>query len=333
MTTTNHRSTISLALAATALLAWAPPATAEDCGSPCTVTRAGLPTFRLVNTVSGVDDWDLETSAFGVELALRSDDPNTGAFRVEHGADSNTLVINGDGRVGIGTTVPAVEFQINSVIPQIILDDISPGSGQGRIRMSDNRLTLGSNNGQFVIDTRAGTAVMSITESSKVAIGGFANPQATLHVNGDFRVNSGARIDGDVALGSSRTLKTAFAAVDPAEVLTKLADLPVASWRYKSEEESARHIGPFAEDFQRLFGLGDGETISMVDAQGVALAAIQGLKESLDAKDAELSAVRNRNDELEARLAALSTADGELRNELQELKDALASGQCMSGTR
>ena len=76
----------------------------------------------------------------------------------------------------------------------------------------------------------------------------------------------------------------------------------MASWRYKTEDESARHIGPFAEDFQRLFGLGDGETISMVDAQGVALAAIQGLQERVAAKESELD---QRLAEKEADLARL----------------------------
>lgn len=91
----------------------------------------------------------------------------------------------------------------------------------------------------------------------------------------------------------------------------KLADLPVASWRYKTEDEAERHIGPFAEDFQRLFGLGDGETISIVDAQGVAFAAIQGLEQRLAEKEVELDRLRSEKDaqiaDLTERLTAQST--------------------------
>ena len=105
---------------------------------------------------------------------------------------------------------------------------------------------------------------------------------------------------------SSRSLKTAFEAIDPQAVLAKVADLPVQSWRYKVEDASTRHIGPVAEDFQREFGLGDGESIGTVDADGVALAAIQGLVQKVDhalaAKDAEIA---------------------ELRKELRSLKDSL----------
>ena len=54
-----------------------------------------------------------------------------------------------------------------------------------------------------------------------------------------------------------------------------------------------------AEEFHGAFGLGNDEkAISMVDADGVALAAIQGLYEQLVAE-------RRRNDALEERLAML----------------------------
>jgi len=46
-----------------------------------------------------------------------------------------------------------------------------------------------------------------------------------------------------------------------------------------------------AEDFQAAFGLGsDDQHIATVDADGVALAAIQGLNEKLEAENAALKA-------------------------------------------
>jgi hypothetical protein len=58
-----------------------------------------------------------------------------------------------------------------------------------------------------------------------------------------------------------------------------------------------------AQDFHAAFGVGDSDkTISTVDADGVALAAIQGLNQKLEAavkqKDVRIA-------ELERRLAAL----------------------------
>ncbi len=301
---TRHLRPITRLLFCGSLL-WAFPAAAEECSSPCTITRAGLPTLRLENTVSGIQDWDLETSAFGVELALESNAANTGAFRVEHFADPNTLVIDDQGGVGIGTSAPVLgmELQINDHLPQIRLDDISFGDGRVDLLMSDDTFSLLGNESQRIIaiDTRA-TDALQIVESGRVRIGRRTfqpPPEATLHVFGD------AIVEGDVTLGSSRSLKTSFGAVSSNEILARLTELPVVSWRYKTEPEGARHIGPFAEDFQRIFGLGDGETLSIVDAQGVAFAALQGLAASQAALEQAQAALEMELAERDARIAGL----------------------------
>jgi hypothetical protein len=88
--------------------------------------------------------------------------------------------------------------------------------------------------------------------------------------------------------------------------LEKVANLPVSSWNYKSEPASIRHIGPMAQDFRAAFAVGkDEKTIHAADANGVALAAIQGLYLLVQEKDAQLSAQQERIAALEARLAAL----------------------------
>jgi hypothetical protein len=108
---------------------------------------------------------------------------------------------------------------------------------------------------------------------------------------------------------SSRDMKTDFTTLDGQEVLAKLAAIPVMSWRYKTDDETDRHFGPVAEDFQAAFQLGDGKTIANIDADGVALAAIKGLdaivKEELNRKDEEIAVLRRNLAALEQRLAAL----------------------------
>lgn len=59
-------------------------------------------------------------------------------------------------------------------------------------------------------------------------------------------------------------------------LLDTLAALPVSTWRYRWEPEHVRHLGPMAQDWQAAFGLGDTDTtINVVDANGVAVVAIQ----------------------------------------------------------
>jgi hypothetical protein len=96
---------------------------------------------------------------------------------------------------------------------------------------------------------------------------------------------------------SSRELKADFREIDSKEVLASLAEMPVMSWRYKTEDEAERHFGPVAEDFRQAFQLGDGKTIANIDADGVALAAIQGLnqilRQEVATKDEEIAELRS----------------------------------------
>ena len=77
-------------------------------------------------------------------------------------------------------------------------------------------------------------------------------------------------------------MKTNFAPVNSRDVLRKVLELPIQTWNYKSENADTRHIGAMSQDFHKAFQLGDSaESIATVDADGVALAAIQGLNEEL----------------------------------------------------
>lgn len=114
---------------------------------------------------------------------------------------------------------------------------------------------------------------------------------------------------------SDRNAKTALEPVDSTDVLTRVLALPLATWSYRNEP-NRRHLGPMAQDFHAAFGLGDDErSIAMVDADGVALAAIQGLH-------AHFQAVQQAD---AARIAALEDAVQALREELTSLRQAGAA--------
>lgn len=101
---------------------------------------------------------------------------------------------------------------------------------------------------------------------------------------------------------SDRNAKENFQAVDVAQVLERLAQMPLSTWSMKGDAAQTPHLGPTAQDFHAAFGLGDSDiTINTADAQGVALAAIQGLYQVVREQRAEIAA-------LEARLAALEGA-------------------------
>jgi len=173
--------------------------------------------------------------------------------------------------VGIGTTTPVYLLHIgnsggasfNNFLR--VEGPTAPGTG-------GNAASFGGL-GAFSIDApNIPGGRFLVTESGRVGIGNYF-PGHPLHM-GD-----GAYEDhGTWTNSSDRNLKTSFAPVDGADLLVRLSAVPMSKWRYKSEQDSIRHIGPTAQDFYAAFGLGsDDKHITTVDEGGVALAAVQAL--------------------------------------------------------
>jgi hypothetical protein len=110
---------------------------------------------------------------------------------------------------------------------------------------------------------------------------------------------------------SDRDSKENVVAVDARQVLDRLAQLPIATWNYKSQEPAMRHIGPMAQDFFAAFGVGEDQRhITGIDADGVALAAVQGLNRKLEAslaeKEAQILELRQALAQLQQQIERLS---------------------------
>jgi hypothetical protein len=121
--------------------------------------------------------------------------------------------------------------------------------------------------------------------------------------------NNELRVNGTFVSASDRNLKENFQPVNPQEILARVAALPIARWNYKANARIT-HVGPMAQDFHTAFGVGtDDKTISMVDADGVALAAIQGLNAKVESGSqqtkTEMAELRAENAVLKARLDKL----------------------------
>jgi hypothetical protein len=151
------------------------------------------------------------------------------------------------------------------------------------------------------------TAIATFTSSGNVGIG-TNTPNQKLVVLGNIYAT------GTITPNSDRNQKTDFAPADTAAVLLEVARLPIQQWRFKAEDTSVKHLGPMAQDFNAAFRLGANPTaIATVDADGVALAAIQGLnqklEEALKRKDAENAELRRRLEKLEEVLATINEGE------------------------
>jgi hypothetical protein len=123
-----------------------------------------------------------------------------------------------------------------------------------------------------------------------------------------FQDSTGKTIDSDMSDGnftitpllpSDRNLKENISPIKEREILALLAAIPVSKWNYKNQDPSIHHIGPMAQDFHAAFGVGESDRfINMVDANGVALAAIKGLYDLLKEKEEEMNRLKRENSEL-----------------------------------
>ena len=92
-------------------------------------------------------------------------------------------------------------------------------------------------------------------------------------------------------------------------MLARLEEVPIYYW--SGIGQTARHLGPMAQDFWAAYGLGDGDTtLATIDLDGVALAAIQGLNQRLQEQEAQIAAQQAQIAALAARLAALEAQAG-----------------------
>jgi hypothetical protein len=103
-----------------------------------------------------------------------------------------------------------------------------------------------------------------------------------------------------------------------------VAGLPLYLWNAKGMDPNIKHLGPTAQDFMAAFALGNSDKmIGMQDADGVALAAIQGLNQRLEEQRQSLDAQRQRIVELDDSVSQLEA----LRSEIAVLRQALTALQ------
>jgi len=140
---------------------------------------------------------------------------------------------------------------------------------------------------EFAVRTTGGVRLVTAIDDGGNSVGGVELPPGS----------------GSWSSLSDREMKVNVSPIDENQILLLLAGLPISIWSYVGQDPSVQHIGPMSQDFYAAFSVGeDDEHISVVDADGVALAAIQGLYQLMLEQEAQIAA-------LEARIEALERAN------------------------
>jgi hypothetical protein len=271
------------------------------------IFESSFPDIRLDD---GTDFVEIEWN--GNSLGI--DDSNSGnsvrPFQIEViGTPADSFVLDDSGNVGFGIDSPAQPVHVRrSAGAQVFVENTSS--------TADERIPFRlRNNGKvrFVLEnTNAGETWTFDNSGSAFDISrvGTGVPELQVQGNGDVRMDSGEAFAQSFNTVSSRTRKTDFKEVEHEAILDKLSALSVTRWRYKADSSEGEHIGPTAEEFQALFGIGDGKHLNLVDTTGIAFAAIKGLRQETRARISELEA---ENEALRQQVAEIDRIKRQLR--------------------
>jgi hypothetical protein len=172
----------------------------------------------------------------------------------------------------------------------------------GKLNIATNYAFAAGNQAQAIH-----TGAFVWADSTDASFSSTATNQFAVRATGGFAFFTSTSGGATLAAGSGswtsmsdRNAKENFAPLNPQSVLAKVAALPLSTWNYKAQNPAIRHLGPMAQDFKAAFGVGETDTgITGVDADGVALAAIQGLNQKLEETRAENADLRARLEKLE----------------------------------
>jgi len=256
--------------------------------------------------------------------------------------DNENLVTTGN--VGIGTTSPDNMLHVqkgsagtvtgHTNAPLVVENDtnayiniLTPDASERGIifgEASSNNVGGVVYNGAATPDglqirTNGNINRMVVDATGNVGIG-TTSPAHPLHMGSGAHCTAG----GTWTNASDRGLKENFSPVDPQSVLESVAALPLATWNYIKESNAVRHLGPVAQDFHAAFGLGaDDRSITTVDADGVALAAIQGLYAIVQEKDCEIGELIERDRRKDHRVGELEDRNAKLEARIARLEALL----------
>jgi len=219
----------------------------------------------------------------GISNGSQWDDVNIGKFSMALGSDT---IASGEGSTALGTGSVAGGTS-STAIGQIAVASNSGATAIGNFVTASGITSTAL--GRFASTNNQTGSFVYGDASTLNTVNAETSNEFVVRAAGGFRF----RTSGDLSTGcnlpagsgvfqctSSKTLKENFVALNGENILAKLRRVPVMQWNYIGEGKNIFHIGAFAEDFFREFGLGtDAKSIGLLDIAGVNTAAIQALDE------------------------------------------------------
>lgn len=267
------------------------------------IVNNAVPGLRFDQTTAAgrpAQIWDFRDDASGV---FRLVDKTGGArpLKIESSTPDFSFVMQRrTGNIGLRTSTPGASLHLRR------------SDGSTYVLIVDTSNVPATRN--FLALSNRGASTVRLDDSSGGPTWAFGSL-----ASGNFFVTSmglaftlttagNATIAGTLSQLSDRNAKRDVEALDADALLERVAGLPLSAWSYTGDQ--ARHVGPMAQDFSAVFGLGTDERhVAPADVAGVGLVAVQALRERVAELERELVGLEER---LAARDAGLLAARARL---------------------
>jgi hypothetical protein len=267
-----------------------------------TSAQAGFPTHDWQLTVN--DSASGGADRFSIEDLTAGTTPLT----VRGGAPSNSLYVNGNGWVGIGTAAPGGSLHLYGSANA----DVFAGMGTDLIagpafNYGYSGWSFGRSSGFF--NVRPDSAAVAPNPSLRFLtanvqrmiidnegfIGlGVANPTSPIHHSSGALLTAG----GTWQNASSRNLKQDIRELPAEDALSALAQLVPVRFHYKAEPED-ESVGFIAEDVPELVAAPDRKTLSPMDIVAVLTRAVQEQQTTIEKQQELIGQLEERLRRLE----------------------------------
>lgn len=234
----------------------------RSCAPPYAYPNIAIGRRALLNSGNGEANVALGNNALSINT--------TGDYNVAIGSNALSVTTTGDYNTAIGYGAGPQPF-VPSLVNTTCL-------GNGARVTTSNTMSFGNGD---VTNWSFGNNAVLVGAAFQVGDG-------PTNGNGAYLTEGGTW-----ANTSDINKKEGFTQLDAKALLQNIGRLSVTKWKYKGTNEY--HIGPSAQEFHRLFGLGvDDKGISTVDPAGIALAAIQELMKENAVLKQELQEIKTQ---------------------------------------
>jgi hypothetical protein len=238
--------------------------------------------------------WDIggnETNFFVRDVTHASNMP----IRIVPEAPTNSIYINSDGKIGMGTAAPdqPLEVQTTGTAATILAEQTDGASGC--ISAGGSYVFIGSKSNNDFRLIANDSPQMTIETGGDVGIG-LTNPGYKLHISGGAYCDGGAWVPG-----SSREYKENITDLTLNEAMSALENLAPVKFNYKTNKDED-YMGFIAEDVPELVATKERKGVAPMDVVAVLTKVLQDQQKMVQEQQEAITVLKQEIAELKKKL-------------------------------